>query len=389
MASTASSLTRPEATPGPGPARLPGFALAAVPWRTLAGEVPAWDALARCAAEPNPFFESWYLLPSLRAFDPDGRVRLIRFEAGGDLAGVMPVIRSDRYYRWPVPNLASWLHDNCFLGVPLVAAGLERAFWRAFLGWADGHAGRRLFLHLGHMPLDGPMHAALGDVLAEQRRTAALVHREERALLASDQSPEAYFDAALSGKKRKELRRQFARLSEQGEIAFERRDDDGGLDEWIECFLALEAGGWKGLAGSALAAAPGTAALFRSALTGAAARGRLERLTLSLGGQPIAMLATFLTPPGAFSFKTAFDERFARFSPGVLLQRENLAVLARRDIRWSDSCAAADHPMIDHIWRERRPIGRLSIAIGGTLRRSLFNRLATAELGRNPTGITP
>jgi hypothetical protein len=97
------------------------------------------------------------------------------------------------------------------------------------------------------------------------------------------------------------------------------------------------------------------------------------------------MLATFLTPPGAFSFKTTFDERYARYSPGVLLQRENLAILGRSDIAWSDSCAAADHPMIDHIWRERRAIGRISIAIGGRLRRAAFSFLAKAEMGRRPT----
>jgi hypothetical protein len=237
------------------------------------------------------------------------------------------------------------------------------------------------------MPLAGPLHAALSEVLAEQGRQGALVHREERALLSTDQSPESYFEAALSGKKRKELRRQFARLSEQGELRFERRDDGEGLDAWIGRFLALESAGWKGLAGSALATDPATAHLFGESLRGAASRGRLERLTLSLDGDPIAMLASFITPPGAFSYKTTFDERFARFSPGVLLQRENLAILERDDIAWCDSCAAADHPMIDHIWRERRAIGRLSIAIGGRLRRTLFGRLAAAELGRKPQGI--
>jgi hypothetical protein len=50
-------------------------------------------------------------------------------------------------------------------------------------------------------------------------------------------------------------------------------------------------------------------------LPGAAARGRLERLTLALDGEPLAMLASFLTPPGAFSFKTAFDERFCPLLP--------------------------------------------------------------------------
>jgi CelD/BcsL family acetyltransferase involved in cellulose biosynthesis len=387
VASTAGSIPKAAERPPAAPAPPPGFALEALPWLDLSGEVLAWDALARCVAEPNPFFESWYLLPALMVFDPAQDVRLLRFEAGGELAGLMPIRRSRRYYRWPIPNLSSWLHANCFLGAPLVAAGLEREFWRAMLAWADANAGKALFLHLGHMPLAGPLHEALSDVLAEQRRTAALVYREERAMLATDQPPESYFEAALSGKKRKELRRQFARLSEQGELRFDRRDDAQGLDEWIAQFLALESAGWKGLAGSALAADPSTAHLFGESLHGAAGRGRLERLTLTLDGAPIAMLATFITPPGAFSYKTTFDERYARFSPGVLLQRENLAILEREGVAWNDSCAAADHPMIDHIWRERRAIGRLSIAVGGPLRRALFGRLVAAEIGRKAAGI--
>ena len=100
------------------------------------------------------------------------------------------------------------------------------------------------------------------------------------------------------------------------------------------------------------------------------------------------MLANFITAPGAYSYKTAFDERYARYSPGVLIQQENLALLDRADIAWCDSCAAADHPMIDHIWRERRSIGRVSIAIGGTLRRALFGGLVRAELRRSPAAAT-
>ena len=98
------------------------------------------------------------------------------------------------------------------------------------------------------------------------------------------------------------------------------------------------------------------------------------------------MLASFLTPPGAFSFKTTFDENYSRYSPGVLLQHENLAILEREEIAWSDSCAAANHPMIDHIWRERCAVGKFSIAIGGRLRRALFNRLINIETARMPGG---
>ncbi len=347
----------------------------------------AWDALAECAAEPNPFHESWYLLAALRAHDPMGNIKLLRVEADGDLAGILPIGPANRYDRWPIPHLTGWSHANCFLGQPLVARGLERPFWRAVLDWADRNAGRALFLHLLQLPLEGPLYAALQAVLAEQGRHAAVVHREERALLASAQTPQDYFEASLSGKKRKELRRQSVRLSELGALTFERQSDDAGLARWAEDFLALEHSGWKGAQGSALASHQSTARMFKEALFGAAARGRLERLTLALNGEPIAMLVNFITPPGAYSYKTAFDERYARFSPGVLIQRENLDILARDNIAWCDSCAAADHPMIDHIWRERRAVGRLSIAIGGKLRRTLFGQLVRAELRRSPAGI--
>lgn len=385
--------TRAEFRPVPAPgaaeaihAARGGAALRCLPWRELEHRGEAWDQLAATSSEPNPFYERWYLQPSLQALDPEGDVLVLCFEAQGRLAGLMPLLRQRRYYRYPLPNLSGWVHANCFLGAPLVARGQERAFWQALLAWADARAGLGLFLHLRQLPLSGPLCEALVAVLREHGRKAGIVHSEERAMLASDLTPDAYLEAAMSGKKRKELRRQFARLSELGEVAVERRDDDAGLAGWVEDFLRLEAAGWKGRAGSALACYPETAALFREAMAGGAARGSLERLTLSLDGRPIAMLATFLSPPGAFSYKTAFDESFARFSPGVLLQRENLAILGREGIAWSDSCAAADHPMIDHVWRERRPVGSLSIAIGGPLRRAAFHRLMRAEVRRNPAG---
>lgn len=367
------------APPDGASARLPEIAVRAVPWREMADDAAQWDALAEWATTPNPFHESWFLLPALAAFDPDDDVQLLRVEADGALAGLLPVARGWRYYRHPLPQWHNWTHANCFLGAPLVARGFEKVFWRALFGWADDNAGAALFFHLSQLPLEGPLHEALQAVLIEERRPSAIVHREERALLASELSPEAYLDAALTGKKRKELRRQHKRLSEEGTLHFERREGATGITEWIEAFLWLEAAGWKGKAGSAMAIEGDTTRLFTEALTGAARRGRLERLTLSLDGSPIALLANFIAPPGAFSFKTAFDERYARFSPGVLLQRENLALLERDGIAWCDSCASADHPMIDHFWRERRAIGRVNIGIGGGLRRAAFRAIAWAE----------
>jgi len=166
----------------PAPARASAGAIRALNWQTF--EAPnaraAWDALSASASEPNPFFESWYLLPSLRALDPAHTVQMLRFQHDGALAGLMPLTAERRYYRWPFPHLRNWVHANCFLGAPLVARGLEEPFWRALLGWADANAGAALFLHIGSIPLDGPLHTALQCVLAEQGREAGLVFSEER-----------------------------------------------------------------------------------------------------------------------------------------------------------------------------------------------------------------
>lgn len=337
-----------------------------------------WQALARQASEPNPFLESWSLLPALSAMGAK-EVTLACLEVEGKLVGLMPLARHWRYYGRPLPHLAGWSHPNSFLGSPLVVGGMETTFWRALLAHADARAGMALFLHLTNFPLDGPLAAALRQVLVQDGRPHGLVWREERAALASPLSPDAYLEASLSGKKRKELRRQFARLSELGKVDMIRQRGAEELAPWIEEFLALEAAGWKGAAGSALASSPATARLFRDTLTGAAACGRLERLALRLDGRPIAMLASFITPPMAFSYKTAFDENLSRYSPGVLLQRDNLAMLLAPDIAMTDSCASADHPMIDHLWHERRSVGRLSIALGSRVRQAIFGEILKRE----------
>jgi CelD/BcsL family acetyltransferase involved in cellulose biosynthesis len=340
-----------------------------------------WDALARGAVEPNPFYESWYLLPSLESLDPEQSVRLLCLEVAGQLVGLLPVARSADYYGRPLPHWHAWVHANIFCALPLVAPGAETIFWRSVLSWADEAGRSALFLHLPQLPLHGPLHAALCDVLAAADRPAKLVHRYERALLQSNLSPEAYFAGSVSPKRRKEYRRQARRLDDQGTVTFERCRDGSGIEAWIEEFLALEHAGWKGQQGSALACRPETSALFRAALREAAERGRLERLTMRVDGRAIAMLATFLAAPGAFSFKTAYDEAFAATSPGVQLQQAFLDILDDDRFAWTDSCAAPGHPMIDHFWRERRTIGRLNVAVGGRVRRALFNLISRFETG--------
>jgi hypothetical protein len=306
---------------------------------------------------------------------------------------LLPVARAATYYDRPFRHLDRLVARQRLLrGSAGAARQPRRAFWRAALAVRSTTAPvSSSFSTCRPSPerQSGDAGAAARVLAETDRRTATVVGSEERALLSSPISARsAYLEAAMSGKKRKELRRQAKRLGELGELAGRaacRRRGARSLDRRFPG--ALEHAGWKGAEGSSLASHAPVAAYFRSALQGGAAAGRLERLALTLDGAPIAMLATFIAAPGSFSFKTAFDERYAKFSPGVLLQQENLALLDRGDIAWCDSCAAADHPMIERIWREKRATIAVNIALGGPLKRTAFRLLSRLERSAEPWGM--
>ena len=71
---------------------------------------------------------------------------------------------------------------------------------------------------------------------------------------------------ALGGKKLKELRRQRHRLAEHGAVRFDVARSPQDVASALEAFLKLEASGWKGERGTALAQVEGDAAFIRRAM---------------------------------------------------------------------------------------------------------------------------
>lgn len=341
--------------------------------------VAAWHRLADCASEPNIFHAPEFLVPAIRHCDTLHRAKLLALYVKGQLCGVMPIASEQFYGRWPVPHSQNWRHPNCFLGTPLVRPGHETAFWQALLADLDRKSAAGVFLHLYGIATDGPVYAALEQVCARQNRSCAIVLAEERAMLATDLAGPAYYEQVVRKKKRKELARLRNRLAELGTIETVQGCEANGLDAWLTEFLMLEQSSWKGRNGSALADMPETRGLFLDATHAAHNAGRLHVIAMRLDGRAIAMLVNFLSPPGGFSFKTAFAEDYARFSPGVLLQIDNLDILKDHGLAWMDSCAAEGHPMIDSLWAERRHVGRVSVALKGYGRPALFAAFRQGE----------
>jgi hypothetical protein len=326
-----------------------------------------WRALAESAAQPNSFAEPWFVEASLPELAPAGGLRLLQARRGGRLIGVALFKIESHYGRAPLAHVQNWRHHNHFFGAPLVRGGEEIPFWRAMLAALDAAPWARGFLHVSGLVENGPIHRGLAVAAESLDRGCPIVHRERRPLLQTTLLPGDYYQRNVGKKRRGEYRRLRNRLAELGRLEVRELRAAGDVSSWCDQFLALEAAGWKGKAGSAMAASPATAAFFRRAITGAFEARRLHFLRLDLDGRPVAMLSSLLAPPGAFGFKCAFDEAYARYSPGILLQIENLKMLERPDIAWTDSCASENHP-IASLWSEWRSLVRVNVRLRGVSR---------------------
>jgi CelD/BcsL family acetyltransferase involved in cellulose biosynthesis len=343
--------------------------------------VDAWARLASVASEPNAFAEHWFVTAALKYLSENREVRLAQVWAGdARLIGVIPLTHYSRYGRMPARHVSNWAHYQSFMGTPLIERGFEQAFWQALIMALDSSDWAAGFLSLTGLNEGGAVHRGLIDAAINLGREAPTVHRFERALLASESDAEVYLNTNMRGKKRKELRRLANRLRELGPVQFSVLSNAEELPKWCDDFLALEAAGWKGNEGAALANNATTANFLRVCLKGAHAADRLDFQRLDLDGRAIAMLINFRTPPGSWSFKIAYDESLARFSPGIMIELENLPrVLGDPHIEWMDSCAVENHPMINSLWAERRSIVQVSLPLAGAKRTAIYRACRAAE----------
>jgi CelD/BcsL family acetyltransferase involved in cellulose biosynthesis len=339
--------------------------------------------LAARAAAPNVFYEPAFVAAAAPLFGPDALAGLVWHRAAPHrLIGVFPVTLERFRYGVPLSVLVGWTHPYAPLGTPLVDRDCSEA---AIAAWLDHIAGERnlpKLLLMPYLPVEGAVADAFDAALARRGGRSQAFAAHQRALLAPQGDRAGYLDQAMAHKKRKELRRQRKRLAEAGELTSGVTSNAAGIPDTLTDFLSLEASGWKGRVGTAAANSEEIRRFIVAAVSALAAEDKASVARLALDGRAIAAAVTLRSGNTAWCWKIAYDEAFARASPGVqLLLDVTDTLLADTGIAYADSCATPDHPMIDHVWRERLALANRLMCIA-PINAALFAEVCHLETWR-------
>lgn len=329
---------------------------------------PELDFLSNRAMEPNVFFTSRFLAPAMpRLEDREIRLAIIRDESSAHsrLRLLMPFSTERPGFAIGAPIIRAWANPFGPLGTPLVDAEGAGEIMDHFLE-ALGREEMRLpsVLVLPDIRLNGPF-AQMARAIAMSRNLPVDVTNEQaRPILESLKDGETYLKDSIKSSHMREMRRQWGHLAKLGAATYQVARQPGDIRMRMEEFLLLEASGWKGKKRSAMLSDRLRAAFAREAVNNLAEIDAARIHTIDIDGKAIASMIVLIMNGEAYTWKTAFNEDYARYSPGKLLTAQLTDWhLDDANIVRTDSCAVADHPIMSRLWQEREAMGTLLIGL--------------------------
>lgn len=347
--------------------------------------------LAADACEPNPFFEPGFLRAAFEAGDGrhPTRLLLVREPCSDTALLLLPLASALLHDRVPWRIGTAWVSPSAphaYLGTPLVRRRHETRALDALLDHLDQIPGSGL-LELREFATDRPFAHVLRQRLAARGQPWLDLGVRDRAVFRPRDTAEAYITAALSHARRRKLAQLRRQLERHGTLSFTVLAPDADAMPWIESFLALEAAGWKGQSGTALASTEAGRRFFTSLARTFHADGRLVMYRLDLDGAVIAQhcgLRAAADRRALFAYKIAYDETFARQSPGLQLELEAMPWLHAPEagVREVDSCAGPNQALWRELWLDRLQLGHLLIGARRPGARLCLRALGTARQAR-------
>lgn len=366
----------------------PGRHLAIYPARAGYDLEEELNFLTNRAIEPNVFFSARFLAPAMpRLEDRLIRLLLIRDEQEqrSRMRLLMPFSVEKPGFSLGTSIIRAWSHPFGPMSTPLVdSEDAAETIDNLLEGLAKPDLALPPILVLPDMRLDGPVARLIRAVAMARNLPVTETALAERPVLESGLDPEDYLAKAISRKHRHDMRRQWRRLEEIGPVTYSVARQPEEIRDGLETFLMLEESGWKGRRRSAMVSDRLRAAFAREAINGLALSDSVRIHSLELNGEAIASMIVFVSSGEAWTWKTAYNEAFAAFSPGkLLMMRLTEWHLDDLNIRRTDSCAVPDHPVMSRFWTERAQIGTLVIGLSPSRDRDVRQVAAQIHLYRN------
>jgi CelD/BcsL family acetyltransferase involved in cellulose biosynthesis len=271
---------------------------------------------------------------------------------------------------WPAV-LEALPYNYAFLSSPVVDPAHADEVVAAFLDAIERSA-LPTVLNLPSFEAEGPVYTALQKALAARGIAPLVLSAFARPYVTREHG------VKRSGSTRKKLRQDWNRLSGLGTVEVVNDRTAGSVQQAFASFLALEKASWKGARGTALLSDPADAAFVRQLLHDLAATGDASVAQLRVNGAVIAAQVLMYCGATAYTWKTAFDAAYAKYSPGAqLVDRITDQLLASPEIKAINSCAA-EASFMGMLWSGRRAMADMLIDIGPG--RSLAYRVEAVRL---------
>ena len=348
-------------------------------WKPLAAldatDIVGWRELADRALDANVFLEPAFATAALGLPEAHG-IGAMMVRSGARLLGFLPGRVEGLVDGRPVSTFVAWTHPYAPLSTLLVDRDRADEALEALAGGLVRLPQRPRVALLPFFPEEGALARRIGDLLYRRGETPRRLDPHRRAALIPGSDPLA----AVSAGRLKELRRQHRRLSESGALEYTPITDVAAIGDAVAAYLALEVTGWKGRAGSAADLDDAARTFLARAVIGLARESKARVELLTLDGAAIAAAIVLFSGTRAWFWKIAYDEGYARFSPGVQLAlalTRTLGADGRLDL--VDSCAGAGHPMIDPWWKGCRALADWLIPLPGAAGRFDLQAVYAAE----------
>jgi hypothetical protein len=318
---------------------------------TICGLVPAWEDLCRRAIEDNVYFLPRYARALLNSVERNSAVCFALVWDGTKLTGLLPFVKP----KLSIPVVGSighaWQSNYTFGCMPLLDRDQPVDAAKALLE-VISTAGEHEWI-IPAVNTGGRACEALTIALRSLGRPNLFMNTFQRASLDANLDYDEHMRTGVAGKRRRELARMRRRLSQLGKVAHEYHESGPGLDSAIAAFLKIEAGGWKGRRGTALACSEDMKRFAIEAFTGIETPGVCRADTLMLDDQPVAVGITVFAGRTGFTIKCAYDETYRSYAVGLQLELEVMRSFLSE--RWADRLdgATSDAHVIDSLWPGR------------------------------------